>query len=121
MKKHKKQKKHINFIKYFFTLKRMFFLLLTGFILYFFLTNPIQKIKTVNAALCTCTYCPSNGTTVYFLPVTVVHYVAGCSVVDCGGDVISYTLPFVDYNSVTITTLPSATATTVTCCLPGKC
>ena len=96
-------------------------LLLTGFILYFFLTNPIQKIKTANAIdiPCDCTDCFYNNTTVYELPVTIVA-LNGCNV-GCGTNTVRYTLPFVDYDNVTITTLPSATAATVYCCLPGKC
>lgn len=117
MKKHKKQKERTNFIKYFLTPRRGILLLLTGFILYFFLTNPIQKIKNVNAAICDCTQCSSS--TVYSLPATVVTYVAGCNAA-CGGNIIRYTLPFVDGNDVTVTTLPSA-ASAVLCCVPGTC
>jgi len=118
MKKHKKQKRHINFVKYFLTPRRGILLLLTGFILYFFLTNPIQKAKIVNAIACNCTDCFPGGT-VYSLPVKIVT-LTNCNA-GCGAEVIRYTLPFVDNNGVTITTLPSATAATIYCCVPGEC
>lgn len=114
MRKRNKQKKHIHFIAYLLTPKRVFLLLLTGLVVSFFLTYPFQKIKQVNAIVCDCFL--STGTNQ--LPFQTESYTGGCP----GTNVIRYTLPFVDYYGTTYYTLPAgANATYYYCCPAGTC